>query len=109
LLEAGGDRLFVDVVPATTIVVRADRVATNLGVGDRVEVWGKVTRSSDAYRGQPARLSAGDGRLYIFEGGRTLNRRLMLAAVVEFTAAVALVLVGVTFGFFVFDRYLFLI
>ncbi len=109
LLESRGKRLFVDVIPDKTIVVPEQRFLSELGAGDRVEVWGEVTRSDDIYRGQPSRMSAGDGHMFVFEGGRTLNRRLALAAAVELIAASSFLLVGATFAFFIFDLYLFLI
>ncbi len=109
LLESRGERLFVDVIPDKTIVVPEQSFLAELGAGDRVEVWGEVLRSDAVYRGQPSRMSAGDGRMFIFEGGKTLNRRLVLAAAVELVAASSFLLVGLTYVFFVFDLYLFLI
>ncbi len=113
LLEADGRRLFVDTDPARTIVVPGDKNFSEGGlrvsVGDTVEVWGEVARSEGAYRGQPARLSAGEGNLYIFPGRNTLRERLLRAALVEVAASVAFLGLGVTFVFFVFDLYIFLI
>ncbi len=109
LLEADGHRLFVDAIANRTIVVPAIAGQTEIGEGDRVEIWGQVSRSKDAYRGQPSRISAGKGRLYVFQGSRSLNRRLVQAAGVELAASASLLAVGVTFVFYLFDLYLFLI
>ncbi len=109
LLESGGHRLFVDTVVDKTIVVPAEAWQTEIGEGDRVEVWGQVSRPEQAYRGQPSRIGAGDGRLYVFQGGRSLNRRLVQAAAVELAASASFLAIGVTFVFYVFDLYLVLI
>lgn len=109
VLEADGHRLFVDVVPAQTLVVPENHFITSIGVGNKVEVWGDVTRSDDAFRGQPSRMSPGSGRLYVFQGSRVLNRRLTFAAAFELLASASYFAVGVGFVFFVFDLYLFLV
>jgi hypothetical protein len=81
---------------------------TNLREGDQVEVWGEVTRSTDAYRGHPARMSPGKkSMMYIFQGGRKLNRRLAIAAAVELAISASFLVIGAFFGFYVLDIYLF--
>jgi hypothetical protein len=109
LLESEGHRLFVDLIPERTLVVPEHARITEIGEGDKVEVWGDVTRPSDVFRGQPSRMSPGSGRLYVFQGSRSLNRRLTVAAIFELLASASYLAVGVSFVFFVFDLYLFLI
>lgn len=109
LLESDGHRLSVDVVDGKTVFATSNSQREAIAVGDEVEVWGHITRPTDAFRGQLPTMSPGDGRLYVFAGDRKLNRRLLLAAIVELLAAGSLVLVGVFYLFFAFDLYLFMI
>jgi hypothetical protein len=54
-------------------------------------------------------MSPGKGRLYVFQGSRSLNRRLTFAGLFELLASASYLAVGIGFVFFVFDLYLFLI
>ncbi len=114
VLESRGARVFVDTVAKRTLVVPAETFKdtggeTAIAVGDTVEVWGELTRAGGAYRGQPSRITAGSGRLYIFQGSRQFGRRLMRAALIEVLASAAFVSVGIAYVFYIFDLYLFLI
>ena len=51
-------------------------------------------------------MSPGEGRMYIFQGDRKLNRRLVQAAGFELLASASFLTAGVFFLFFIFDLYL---
>jgi heme exporter protein D len=111
VLESDGQRLFVDIISDKTVVVPKFSPYESSGyrrlkVGDKVEVWGEVKRPEDAYRGQPSRMSPGEGRMYVFQGDRKLNRRLVQAAGIELLASASFLTAGVFFLFFIFDLYL---
>lgn len=93
-LEAGGHRVWVDLDPGRAVVdapvspESGDGARMELRAGSRVEVVGELVEAMDgAYRGGVRRVHAGAGVLYVLGGAGALNRRLLVAGLVELAAA----------------------
>src|SRR5262249_47945019 len=92
-IQSRGVRLGIELDPHRTI--RED-----VEVGGEVEVVGEIVNPGGGYRGGPSRIGSGAGMLILFERRDRLDRRLLVAAVVELIAACGLFLCLAGLGVF---------